>query len=103
MGVARHAPGERLAGVDRGDRDLEPAVGEFPGAEFAERGLAARLEHADGAPRALQHVGRTGSAKKRVAARSPPGEPRPADVMGSMVVNQLPVALDLCGEVRALC
>jgi hypothetical protein len=54
--VAQHAPGERLVGIDSGDRDLEAAFRELADAELAQRGEAARLEHADLLARAPQHV-----------------------------------------------
>jgi hypothetical protein len=54
--VEQRLLGERLVAVDGGDRDLEPAVGELGDAELAQRGQAARLEHADGSAEALQDV-----------------------------------------------
>jgi len=59
VGVVRfeqHAPGERLIGVDRGDRDLEPALRELGEAQLAQRGQAASLEHADRSAEALEDV-----------------------------------------------
>jgi hypothetical protein len=54
--VEQHLPGERLVAVDGGDRDLKPALGELGDAELAQRGQAARLEHADRSAEALQYV-----------------------------------------------
>jgi hypothetical protein len=54
--VAQHALRGRLVAIDGGDRDLEPARGEPGEAELAQRGQAARLEHADRASQALQHM-----------------------------------------------
>ena len=55
-GVKQHAPGERLVTVDRGNRDLEAALGELGDAQFAQRGHAAGLEHADRPAEALQDI-----------------------------------------------
>src|ERR1700761_3646472 len=41
--VAEHAVGPRRGGADRGNRYLDPALGEVAEAEWAERGKAARL------------------------------------------------------------
>lgn len=59
VGAARfpeHAPCDRVVGVDGGDRDGEPAIGEFPDAELTQRRQAARLEHADRPAEGLEHV-----------------------------------------------
>jgi hypothetical protein len=54
--VEQDAPRQRQVAVDRGDRDLEPALGELGDAEFAQRGHAAGLEHADRPAEALQDI-----------------------------------------------
>ena len=54
--VLQHLPGQRVIGVDRGDRDLEPALGKLTDAELAQRGQAARLQQADRLAQAPQHV-----------------------------------------------
>jgi hypothetical protein len=67
VGVSRvdqHAPRQRLVTVDRGDRDLEPALGELGDAELAQRGHAAGLEHADRPAEALKDILAHGLGKK---------------------------------------
>jgi len=54
--VEQHAPRQRLVTVDRGNRDLEPALGKLGDAQLAQRGHTAGLEHADRPAEALQDI-----------------------------------------------
>ena len=55
-GVAQHPGRQRVVGVDGGDRDVETAFGQLVKRELAQRGQAARLEHAHRLAQVLQHV-----------------------------------------------
>ncbi len=88
--VPQHPPGERVVVVDGRDRDLEAALGQLAEAELAQRRQAARLEQADRAAQALQHVVAQRLGEERdssVVCWLSPGVPRSAVVMNVIVIE----------------